>query len=57
MWDVLEIIGAFSAAILITYAAIAAVFAVSGGIVGVARRSNRWFRTSWGGLGSPSADR
>jgi hypothetical protein len=57
MWDLLEVIGAFSAAILITYAAIAAVFAVSGGIVGVARRGNRWFRTSWGGLGSPTRDR
>jgi hypothetical protein len=57
MWDVLEVIGAFSAAMLITYAAIAAVFAVSGGIVGVARRSNRWLRASLGGLGSLTHDR
>jgi len=57
MWDVLEVIGAFSAAMLITYAAIAAVFAVSGGIVGVARRGNRWLRASLGGPGSLTHDR
>jgi hypothetical protein len=44
MWDAFEVIGAFWAAMLITYAAIVAVSAVSDGILGAAKRSNRWIR-------------